>query len=87
MEKHSIRITLRIPEQLHEKLTDSANDGTRSLNSEILKRLEESYCLEQSTTPLTIDDVRRISAQVLHEKLKHLDFDTHEGEELGRVDK
>ena len=42
MEKNSIRITLRIPEQLHGKLTDLADAGARSLNSEILKRLEAS---------------------------------------------
>lgn len=86
MEKNSIRITLRIPEQLHEKLTDSANEGTRSLNSEIVKRLEESYSLRPDNAALSEDDVRRISSQVLIEKLKHLNFDlletAEEGEQL-----
>ena len=81
MEKSSIRITLRIPEQLHEKLTDSANTGTRSLNSEIVKRLEESYCVELVNQPLTVEDVRRISEQVLHEKLKNLDIELLESTE------
>jgi Arc-like DNA binding domain. len=85
MEKSSIRITLRIPEQLHEKLTDSANTGTRSLNSEIVKRLEESYCVELVNQPLTVEDVRRISAQVLHEKLKNLDFESLENNEDKRA--
>ncbi|MFF1356325.1 Arc family DNA-binding protein [Streptomyces sp. NPDC058297] len=37
---HEVRITLRIPEELHAWLTSQAKSARRSLNSEILHRLE-----------------------------------------------
>jgi predicted HicB family RNase H-like nuclease len=37
---HEVRITLRIPEELHTWLTSQAKSARRSLNSEILHRLE-----------------------------------------------
>jgi Arc/MetJ-type ribon-helix-helix transcriptional regulator len=46
MEMKTIRITIRLPESLHEKLTTAAADGSRSINSEIVRRVE-----------LTFDDV------------------------------
>jgi predicted HicB family RNase H-like nuclease len=37
---HEKRITLRLPEDLHTWLADQAKSARRSLNSEILHRLE-----------------------------------------------
>jgi hypothetical protein len=65
MEKNSIRITLRIPEQLHEKLANSADLGTRSLNSEIVKRLEESFLSNTDDRPLTASQVRELIKEEL----------------------
>lgn len=65
MEKNSVRITLRISEQLHELLIKSAEKGTRSLNSEIVKRLEWSYEDEKVEESLTHEDVRKIVREEL----------------------
>lgn len=53
MSKDHVRITLRIPPTLHEKLSQSADEGTRSLNNEIIKRLGASYS----------DDIQQQSAE------------------------
>ncbi|MEU7488400.1 Arc family DNA-binding protein [Streptomyces sp. NPDC042319] len=37
---HEVRITLRLPADLHEWLVAQAKRGRRSLNSEIIHRLE-----------------------------------------------
>ena len=37
------RITLRIPEPLHEKLTDSANNTSKSMNADIISRINDSF--------------------------------------------
>ncbi|WP_372834646.1 Arc family DNA-binding protein, partial [Pontibacterium sp.] len=40
---NSIRVTLRIPEDIHEQLTASADQASRSMNGEIIERLKESF--------------------------------------------
>jgi hypothetical protein len=42
------RITLRIPKALHEHLAESAEQSSKSMNAEIIARLEESYFNHQS---------------------------------------
>ena len=37
------RITLRIPRDLHQKLADAADDTSKSMNAEIVARLQESF--------------------------------------------
>ncbi|MER7819051.1 Arc family DNA-binding protein [Streptomyces sp. NPDC096153] len=37
---HEVRITLRLPADLHERLASQAKSARRSLNSEILHQLE-----------------------------------------------
>lgn len=66
MEKNSVRITLRIPEQLHDLLTESADLGTRSLNSEIVKRLEESFANWKPDEQVLTKDV---VIQIVHKEL------------------
>ncbi|MGI5460755.1 Arc family DNA-binding protein [Streptomyces sp. CA-249302] len=41
---HEVRITLRLPADLHTWLTAQAKSARRSLNSEILHRLEAPRC-------------------------------------------
>lgn len=38
-----VRITLRLPAKLRDKLTDGAADNSRSMNGEIVARLQESF--------------------------------------------
>ena len=43
MEYKPQRITLRIPAELHEKLLAESEESCRSMNAEILARLQESF--------------------------------------------
>lgn len=45
------RITLRLPEDLHDRLTDRAQEDRRSLNSEIVHLLETALDLEGPAQP------------------------------------
>ncbi|MER6130355.1 Arc family DNA-binding protein [Streptomyces sp. NPDC001795] len=46
-----IKFTLRLPEDLHQRLTDQAAVDRRSLNSEILHLLEVGLSAVPSATP------------------------------------
>jgi predicted HicB family RNase H-like nuclease len=37
------KLTLRLPVDLHRRLTDAADDNGRSLNSEIVQRLKQGF--------------------------------------------
>jgi predicted HicB family RNase H-like nuclease len=37
------KLTLRLPVDLHQRLTDAADDNGRSLNSEIVQRLKRGF--------------------------------------------
>ena len=43
MDKLAIRVTLRMSDALHELLSAAAKDGSRPLNTEILRRLESTF--------------------------------------------
>jgi hypothetical protein len=43
MDKLTARVTLRMGEELHRLLLDAAKDGSRPLNTEILRRLEMTF--------------------------------------------
>lgn len=43
MDKLTARVTLRMGEELHKLLLDAAKDGSRPLNTEILRRLEMTF--------------------------------------------
>lgn len=47
------RITLRIPKDLHERLSNAADDTSKSMNAEIIARLEESF-ESRPVGPMTI---------------------------------
>lgn len=64
MSKDHVRITLRIPQTLHEKLSQSADEGTRSLNNEIIKRLDASYSGDAGNMSAE-DFIRRIIQEEL----------------------
>lgn len=52
----TIRSQLRIPAELHERLRAACNATGRSMNAEIVQRLEESF--EQRDAPATINDAQ-----------------------------
>ena len=43
MDKLTARVTLRMGEELHKLLLDAAKNGSRPLNTEILRRLEMTF--------------------------------------------
>lgn len=47
-EERYTRITLRIPRDLHEKLQEMADRTSKSMNAEIIARLEHSFSDEQT---------------------------------------
>jgi len=61
------RITLRIPVPLHNKLMDSSKKSSKSMNAEIIARLEESY---NKSTPPDADLIRSIIKEELAKQLK-----------------
>lgn len=64
------RITLRIPKALHEHLAESAEQSSKSMNAEIIARLEESYFdhgspVERYTMPQILEMMQAANAQLL----------------------
>lgn len=57
------RITLRIPDELHAKLTEEAAKTSKSMNAEIINRLEQTF-------PQPIED--RLLREMLQERLSAL---------------
>lgn len=43
IEEAEVRITLRLPAYLHARLVDAAEESARSMNGEIVARLEETF--------------------------------------------
>lgn len=52
-----IRITLRMPKDLHEKLTAAADATSKSMNAEIIARLQESFSGTSYAQPLAVRKV------------------------------
>lgn len=63
--------SLRIDSVIREKLEAAAKAGNRSLHAEIMMRLESTLQGESEppgdSKPLTVEDVRRIAAEVFRE--------------------
>lgn len=55
VEDRYTRITLRIPKDLHARLTESADLRSHSMNAEIIQRLEETFWDDRPVDPY--DDV------------------------------
>lgn len=53
-----VRITLRLPREVHEKLTGALDDTNRSMNAEIVARLEETFAFEQEGVAMTREAVK-----------------------------
>jgi hypothetical protein len=60
------RITLRIPDALHAKLTAEAARTSKSMNAEIVGRLEDSFSEARKVSSNAVDEAaRRIAAAAL----------------------
>lgn len=57
------RITLRIPKDLHERLADSADKTSKSMNAEIIARLSESFAI-RNVDDRVVDRVSELDRQV-----------------------
>lgn len=58
------RITLRIPKDLHSKLSDAADETSKSMNAEIIARLESTFSIANGDAPkLTVKiDKQKLAA-------------------------
>lgn len=60
------RITLRIPETLHARLTSEAAKTSKSMNAEIIGRLEESFSEERRVSSAAVEEAaRRIASAAM----------------------
>lgn len=57
------RITLRIPKDLHERLADSADKTSKSMNAEIIARLSESF-ETKSTDDRAVERITELDREV-----------------------
>jgi hypothetical protein len=57
-EKSTIKLTIRLPRSLHERLVQAAEKSDRSLNSEMVNRLRQSLP-EQTILDLAIEQAIR----------------------------
>lgn len=85
------RITLRLPKDLHQKLADSADASSKSMNAEIIARLVESYADEErgvsGSTPLqtvTIASLEEIEKRMQKRMDDHLAWLKHMAEQLNQ---
>ena len=63
------RITFRIPADLHQELSESAEKNSRSMNAEIIARLRVAGSSPAGEVqPLTGEDVRRIIQEELDKR-------------------
>lgn len=71
------RVTLRISDELYEKLSELAKQGNRPLNKEITARLEASLTeSDEKSAGLSVEEIEQLSktlAQKLKEKFKSID--------------
>lgn len=52
----TVALNLRLPSRLHKQLTKAAAEGHRSLNAEMLARLDDSFCSRWGeTSSVTIE--------------------------------
>jgi hypothetical protein len=71
------RLTLRLPQDLMDKIKSSANDNERSINAEVIARLTDSFNVDSNVkTPEIIVDRCQTNLDVLAakiaEKVKHI---------------
>jgi len=61
------RITLRIPFKLHQKLMDEADKSCKSMNAEVLARLQESF--EDNHLKIAESRIKELLREVIKEEL------------------
>jgi hypothetical protein len=65
MARSDPQVNIRMPQALKDKLEAASGDASRSLNSEIVTRLEESFEDRQSTVELSERSLDKIEARVV----------------------
>lgn len=68
-----IRVTLRMPPGIHEKLSNAADESGRSMNAEIVHRLESSFN-ETEDSPILFS--RRYVPEELEDELSEEEAET-----------
>ncbi|BAK75413.1 putative phage repressor, Arc family [Pseudogulbenkiania sp. NH8B] len=77
-----IRITLRIPKELHAHLTESAETTSKSMNAEIVARLEESF---RSGTDHQFETIIKLMSRIERLNLQLDALENKTPDKLGRA--
>lgn len=72
-EEKYTRITLRIPKETHQKLSDIAEETSKSMNAEIIARVESSLANNTDEKLAKIEQLCEENNEKLEEVLKRLD--------------
>lgn len=73
------RITLRIPKDLHSKLSDAADETSKSMNAEIIARLEDSFAPAHDSRASTW------AAEEISKRISDRDLRFIDSLELGKI--
>lgn len=86
---NTLQFKLRINENLHSEIVSKANENRRSLNSEIMSRLEASLLSEKpSNTPLTAEQAFHLSkSSVATSKAKLINLITEDINDVTKIGK
>ena len=58
---------LRLPLELKEKIADSAKHHNRSMNADIVARLEKSFSEQQATSGMSLEEYKKAAQDVFKE--------------------
>ncbi|WP_273727498.1 Arc family DNA-binding protein [Brucella gallinifaecis] len=76
MDDQEIRITLRLPFPLRDRLSESATSASRSMNGEIVERLEESFQANELITKASVErDQQKARADQLELDVRRLEIE------------
>ncbi len=68
--RHSPQINFRAPHGLHERLKEAALQNGRSVNAEIVQRLEVSFSANADVAPAIMDTINRYIEAEINTRLK-----------------
>jgi len=73
-----IRITLRIPEKLHASLTKAAENTRKSMNTEIIDRLDQTFTSSKALRKVASDLLPQPDQTEILEKIEALTMEIRE---------
>lgn len=71
MTKDTYRSQFRLPYDLYEALKDAAEENRRSLNAELVERLEKSFATSDVKKPATFEEVADLLNKIYEQGRAH----------------